>query len=348
MQQRKKRLAVIGVGRIGTVHLGNLVKYTSEAEVVAISDCNRRQLDKVSEQFRVSAKSEDYHDLLEDPGIDAVVICSSTDTHAQIIMEAAAARKSVFCEKPIDFQLERIVQALDEVKKYGIRLMVGFNRRFDPSFSRVQRMVEEGKIGRPEILKITSRDPAPPSIDYIRSSGGLFVDMAIHDFDMARFLMGSEVAEVYARGTVLVDPVFEDAGDFDTAISLLSFENGVLATIDNSRQAVYGYDQRVEVFGSEGLVAADNRTTDSHVYLNAEGRHSASPEYFFMERYVQSYRMEMSAFVEALMRDEEPPVTGKDGLMAVVVAQAAALSAQENRPVKIQEIFDSPPAVSLK
>jgi myo-inositol 2-dehydrogenase/D-chiro-inositol 1-dehydrogenase len=216
--------------------------------------------------------------------------------------------------------------------------MVGFNRRFDPNFSKILKMVEAGKVGEPHILRITSRDPAPPPENYLRASGGIFLDMTIHDFDMARFLMGSEVIEVYAKANVLVDPVFQKVGDWDTAVVTLQFENGALGTIDNSRKAVYGYDQRIEVFGSEGMVAVQNRTPDTHVHLDQGGSHSSLPLNFFLERYAESYLKEMQAFVNAV-RDREPaPVSGKDGLRSVMIGLAAAKSAKENRAVKLTEI----------
>jgi myo-inositol 2-dehydrogenase/D-chiro-inositol 1-dehydrogenase len=225
-----------------------------------------------------------------------------------------------------------------EVAKRGIQLMVGFNRRFDPNFLKVRETVQSGKVGTPQVLKITSRDPAPPPEHFIRASGGIFLDMTIHDFDMARYLMGSEVTEVYARAGVLVDPVFEKAGDWDTAIVTLAFESGAMGVIDNSRKAVYGYDQRVEVFGSGGMVTVKNNTPDSHIHLDQTGVHSALPLNFFMERYTESYLREMRAFVEAVQGRQPVPVTSHDALMAVVIGLAAAKSARENRPVKLAEI----------
>jgi len=214
-------------------------------------------------------------------------------------------------------------------------MMVGFNRRFDPNFLKVYEMVKAGKVGEPHVLRITSRDPAPPPEEYIRASGGLFLDMTIHDFDMARYLMNSEVTEVYARATVLVDPVFEKAGDWDTAIVMLTFKNGALCAIDNSRQAVYGYDQRVEVFGSEGMVTVKNNTPDNHIYFDKKGTHSSLPFNFFMQRYTESYLNEMQVFVDSIKNDKQPPVTGKDGLAAVEIGLAAMKSVKENRAVKI-------------
>jgi myo-inositol 2-dehydrogenase/D-chiro-inositol 1-dehydrogenase len=216
--------------------------------------------------------------------------------------------------------------------------MVAFNRRYDPNFFKVHEVVQSGKVGEPHVLKITSRDPSPPPEEYIRSSGGLFLDMTIHDFDMARYLMGSEVTEVYARANVLVDPVFKKAGDWDTAIVMMTFKNGAMGVIDNSRKAVYGYDQRVEVFGSEGMVTVKNNTPDNHIYLNREGSHSSLPLNFFMQRYTESYLNEMQAFVDSIQNDRPSPVSVHDGLMAVVIGLAAAKSVKDNRPVPLSEI----------
>jgi myo-inositol 2-dehydrogenase/D-chiro-inositol 1-dehydrogenase len=275
---------------------------------------------------------------LQDDEIDAVVICSSTDTHAQIIGEAAEAGKQIFCEKPIDFDLERIDRALQAVADAGVKLQIGFNRRFDPNFRRVHEAVAAGQVGVPHILRITSRDPAPPPLSYIQVSGGIFLDMTIHDFDMARYLMGSEVEEVYAAGNVLVDPAIGEAGDVDTAVVTLRFANGAIGTIDNSRQAVYGYDQRVEVFGSGGMICAGNETADRTVLSDAQGVHAALPLYFFVERYTAAYIAEMTAFVEAVQQDTPPPVSGLDGRAPVVIAYAAARSMKEGRPVRLDEV----------
>ncbi|MBC8264927.1 MAG: inositol 2-dehydrogenase, partial [Anaerolineales bacterium] len=236
------------------------------------------------------------------------------------------------------FDLARIDRALEAVDKAGVKLQVGFNRRFDPNFKRVREMVAAGKIGAPHILRITSRDPGPPPIEYIKISGGIFLDMTIHDFDMARYLIGSEVAEIYAAGGVMVDPAIGEAGDIDTAVITLRFDNGVIGTIDNSRKAVYGYDQRVEVFGSEGMVAVSNNTPDTAVHSNAEGVHSSLPLFFFVERYTESYIAEMMAFMECIQQDKAPPVTGIDGRIPVVMGYAAQKSYEENRPVKLSEV----------
>jgi myo-inositol 2-dehydrogenase/D-chiro-inositol 1-dehydrogenase len=285
-----------------------------------------------------STAYQDYRHILDDPAIPAVAICSATDTHAHLIVEAARAGKHIFCEKPIDFDLHKIDLALQAVGEAGVKLMVGFNRRFDPSFQKVRELVTAGQVGAIHLVRITSRDPAPPPADYIRVSGGLFLDMTIHDFDMARFLTGSEVVEVFAAGGVLVDQSIGEAGDIDTAIVTLKFANGAFGAIDNSRQAVYGYDQRVEVFGSAGMAVVNNHTPDAHVLSDDQGVHSSRPLYFFIQRYTESYIAEMTAFVRSVAQDSPSPVSGQDGRMPVVIGQAARRSLRENRPVPVTEL----------
>jgi myo-inositol 2-dehydrogenase/D-chiro-inositol 1-dehydrogenase len=303
-----------------------------------VADIFVQAAEKVATDLQIPAAFQDYRRILEDASIEAVIICSSTGTHAQMIEEAAGAGKHIFCEKPIALDLGRIDHALAAVERAGVKLQIGFNRRFDPNFRRVREIVTSGKIGIPHILRITSRDPQPPPISYVKVSGGIFLDMAIHDFDMARFLIGSEVEEVYTAGGVLVDPAIGEAGDIDTAVTTLRYENGVIGTIDNSRKAVYGYDQRVEVFGSDGVVMVSNNTSDSAVISDATGVHGALPLFFFVERYTEAYIAEMRAFIESVLKDSTPPVTGIDGRIPVVMGYAAKKSYQENRPVKLSEI----------
>jgi myo-inositol 2-dehydrogenase/D-chiro-inositol 1-dehydrogenase len=334
----KVNVGIIGAGRIGKLHAENLAYRIPEANVLAIADIFPEAAEKCAADFQIPSAVKDYREIMENPDIEAVMICSSTDTHARMIEEAAAAGKHIFCEKPIDFDLDRIDKALEAVDKAGVKLQVGFNRRFDPNFKRVREVVAAGKIGTPHILRITSRDPEPPPIEYIKVSGGIFLDMTIHDFDMARYLIGSEVSEIYAAGGVMVDPEIGQAGDIDTAVITLRFANGTIGAIDNSRKAVYGYDQRVEVFGSEGMVAVSNNTPDTAVYSNAEGVHSSLPLFFFVERYTESYIAEMREFIECIQRDQTPSVTGIDGRIPVVMGYAAMKSYEENRPVKLGEI----------
>ena len=336
---KKLKLGVIGTGRIGKVHISTLVQNVPQAEVVAIADINLASASEVAKAFGITTIFSNYLEVINHPDVEAIVICSPTDTHAQYIIEAARAGKHIFCEKPVDLSLEVIRGALDAVKTAGVKLMVGFNRRFDPNFLKIKQLVEEGKIGNPQILKITSRDPAPPPAEYSAVSGGMFMDMTIHDFDMARYIVGSEVTEVYTNAAVLVDPEIGKAGDVDTAIITLKFENGAIGVIDNSRKAVYGYDQRVEIFGSKGMVCADNNYPDNHLYFSGDGVHGSLPLNFFMERYLDAYASEMKIFCNAIINGLPLPVSGDDGLKSVAIALASKKSYLEHRPVNLSEIL---------
>ena len=335
---KKLKLGVIGTGRIGKVHIATLVQSVPLAEVVAIADTNLKSANEVAGKFGITSVFLNYMDVIKHPDVEAVVICSPTDTHAKYIVDAAKAGKHIFCEKPVDLSLEVIKVAIAAAEKAGVKLMVGFNRRFDPNFLKIRQLVAEGKIGDPHILKITSRDPAPPPPEYSAVSGGMFMDMTIHDFDMARYITGSEVTEVYTKSAVLVDPEIGKAGDIDTAIITLSFANGAIGVIDNSRRAVYGYDQRVEIFGSKGMAFADNNYPENHRYFADDGVHGSLPLNFFMDRYLDAYANEMKIFCDSVINDKQPPVTGTDGLMSVVIALAAKKSQLEQRPVKLTEI----------
>jgi myo-inositol 2-dehydrogenase / D-chiro-inositol 1-dehydrogenase len=335
---RKINLGLIGAGRIGRVHAETLAFRIPQANLLAVSDVFLEAAEKCAADYNIPSALQDHRRILEDERIEAVIICSSTDTHARFITEAAEAGKHIFCEKPIDHDLQKIDQALSAVERHGVKLQVGFNRRFDPNFKQAHDLVAAGKIGTPHLVHIFSRDPAPPPIDYIKVSGGIFLDMTIHDFDMARYLIGSEVEEIYAVGGVMVDPAIGEAGDIDTAVVTLRYSNGAIGTIDNSRQAVYGYDQRVEVFGSRGNVIVSNNKPHNAVYSDTDGVHAALPLYFFLERYIEAYTAEMSAFIEAVQQDQAPPVSGIDGRIPVVMGLAAWKSYRENRPVKLSEI----------
>ncbi len=335
----KLKLGVIGTGRIGKVHIATLVQNVPQAEVIAIADTDLKSANEVASRFGVTSVFSNYMDVIRHPDVEAVVICSPTNTHAKYLVDAAKAGKHIFCEKPVDLSLEVIKDALEEVKKAGVKLMVGFNRRFDPNFAKVKQLVTDGKIGEPHILKITSRDPAPPPAEYSAVSGGMFMDMTIHDFDMARYIAGSEVTEVYTKASVMVDPAIGRAGDVDTAIIILTFENGAMGVIDNSRKAVYGYDQRVEIFGSKGMVCTDNNFPENHRYYSTDGIHGSLPLNFFMDRYIEAYANEMKIFCDAVMNNLQLPVSGIDGLMSVAIAIAAKKSHLEHRPVKLSEII---------
>jgi len=335
----KINVGVIGTGRIGRLHTRHLACRIPAANVLIVSDIVLEAAQKCAADFDVPTAAQDHRAVLDHPDVEAVIICSSTDTHARMIEEAAASGKHIFCEKPIDFDLARIDRALAAVERSGVKLQVGFNRRFDPNFRRVRELVAAGAIGEPHILRITSRDPAPPPIEYVKVSGGIFLDMTIHDFDMARYLIDSEVDEIYVAGGVMVDPAIGQAGDVDTAVITLRFENGVIGTIDNSRQAVYGYDQRVEVFGSGGCVSADNAYPNTASVSDAQRVHRDLPLNFFVERYTESYIAEMETFIQCIQQDEPPPVTGIDARVPVVMGNAAHKSYQENRPVKLSEVL---------
>lgn len=331
-------IGLIGAGRIGRVHAQNIVHRIPAARLVGVADVNQVAAEQLTALVHTGYADDDYRRLLDDPEIDAVFVCSATHTHAQAIIDAAAAGKHVFCEKPIDLTLTGIDAALHAVGVAGVKLQIGFNRRFDANFARIRRAVVDGEIGAPHLLHVISRDPSPPPTSYIKVSGGIFLDMTIHDFDMARFLMGSEVEEVYATGGILVDPAIGTAGDLDTVLVTLKFANGAFGTIDNSRRAVYGYDQRAEVFGSAGAIATGNNYSNSVILSTANSVQRDLPLNFFMERYTESYVNEVSAFVAAVVDDSSVPVTGEDGRVAVVMGYAAQRSVTENRPVRLDEI----------
>ncbi len=333
-------IGIIGAGRIGKVHLRSITYHVKNAFVKAVADpFMNEETENFIRGMGVEKIYGDYRELLADPEIDAVLVCSSTDTHAAISIEAIRAGKHVFCEKPVDHALDRIQAVADALADHpGCKFQVGFNRRFDHNFAAVRKAYDEGKIGEAHILKITSRDPEPPNPAYIKVSGGMFLDMTIHDFDMACFLTGSDVEEVYVQSAVLVDPAIGEQGDVDTAIITLKMTNGALAVIDNSRRAVYGYDQRAELFGSKGMAATANDTFSTVVVSNGEGVIREKPLYFFLERYMESFAEEMRQFVDACENGTEVPVGIHAGMQAVKIGLAAGKSVEEHRPVKISEM----------
>jgi myo-inositol 2-dehydrogenase/D-chiro-inositol 1-dehydrogenase len=335
---KQLNIGIIGAGRIGRVHAETLAFRLPEANPLAITDINQEAARDVAARCGIPNVAGAAQEIFVNPKIDAVLICSSTNTHAEMVTMAAAAGKHIFCEKPIDHTLERIDRALTAVEKAGVQLQVGFNRRFDSNFARVRRAVASGEIGKPHLMHIISRDPAPPPISYVKVSGGMFLDMTIHDFDMARFLIGDEVEEIYTAAGVNVDPEIGAAGDVDTALIVLRFKNGVIGTIDNSRKAVYGYDQRVEILGSDGAIATENRYPNQAVISTGESVRKDLPMNFFMDRYVDSFAEELRAFVNAVLEGKPAPVNGYDGRVPVVMALAARKSYDERRPVRLDEI----------
>jgi myo-inositol 2-dehydrogenase/D-chiro-inositol 1-dehydrogenase len=332
------KIGLIGAGRIGRLHAEHLTLRIPTGAALVVADAFEEAARQCAESYAIASYTQDYRAVLERPDIEAVVICSSTGSHAGIIEAAAQAGKHIFCEKPIALDLPSLDGALEAVKRAGVKLQIGFNRRFDANFKRARQAVERGEIGRPCQFDIISRDPTPPPIEYIRLSGGIFLDMTIHDFDMARFLMGCEVEEVFALGEVMCDAAIGEAGDVDTAIVSLRLANGVIGTISNSRRAVYGYDQRVEILGSAGAISVGNNYPNTAIISDSTSVRRDLPQHFFLERYSESFVAEMSAFIDAVLHDKPVPVTGYDGRAPVVIALAAQKSLEEHRPVRLSEI----------
>jgi myo-inositol 2-dehydrogenase / D-chiro-inositol 1-dehydrogenase len=325
-------IGLLGAGRIGHVHAKSIVANPAST-LVAISDVNHAAAGKLAAEHGARACTVD--DIIHDRGIDAVLIATSTDTHSDLIEAATAAGKAVLCEKPVDLNLERALACQAAAARHGRPVMIGFNRRFDPNFAAVKKALDGGEIGKGELLSITSFDPAPPPVSYIQGSGGLFRDMAIHDFDMACWLFGATPVEVSAIGSSIVDPAIGAAGDVDTAVITLQFADGRIAVIKNSRRAVYGYDQRLELLGSTGLLQAGNMLENTVAKTTTAGALSAKPAFFFLERYMRAYEAEWRAFVQAVEQGGAMPVTLQDGVNALAVAEAATLSARSGRAVKL-------------
>ena len=324
--------AQFGAGRIGAIHAGNLAA-SGHARLKHVVDINGEAAAALA--TRHGARVSDTASALADPEVGAVIIASSTDTHADLVIAAARQRKAIFCEKPIDLALPRVDACLAEVVKAGVPMLVGFNRRFDPSFAELHRRIAAGAIGAVEQVIITSRDPAPPPISYVKVSGGLFRDMTIHDFDMARWMLGEEPNEVFAYGANLVDQAIGAAGDIDSAMVLLRTPSGRMAHINNCRRASYGYDQRVEVFGSAGRLIAGNRTPTTVELADGQSVASDKPLHFFLERYADAYRIELAAFIDAVLHKTPMPVGAEDGRRALVLAEAANASLASGKPVRL-------------
>lgn len=330
---KKCRIGIIGAGRIGKLHAANLKSQLPQFELNAIAD---PQLDTHwAKTLNIPLCSKSVEDILDNQDIDAVLIASPSHLHSQQILTACESGKAIFCEKPLGLSEQEILQTIEAVNKNNTLLQVGFNRRFDPSFSNLQNRIKTGEIGQTQLICITSRDPACPSKEYCATSGGIFMDMSIHDFDMARFLADSEVVEVYAAGAILINPEFEAFDDVDTATIQLRFANGALGIINNSRQAVYGYDQRIEVLGADGMLLAGNQPSNQVVSYAMNGIHSANPLYFFLERYQQAFIAELTAFYQSWISEKPALVSAFDGLQALKIAQAAKQSLEMNAPVKL-------------
>ncbi|HLR35470.1 MAG TPA: inositol 2-dehydrogenase [Tissierellales bacterium] len=332
---KKIKIGIIGAGRIGRVHTLSIKNFIPEVEIKAISDIDFSAAKEWAEEQGIPHAYEDYKDILKDTEIDAVLICSSTDTHAQIAIEAAESGKHIFCEKPVDLSTEKVEAVLEAVDKADVKFQVGFNRRFDHNFAKVKELIDSGELGDVHIVKITSRDPEPPSPEYAKVSGGMFLDMTIHDFDMARFLTDSEVKKVYVAANCMIDPAIGEAGDVDTAVITLKMEDGSICVIDNSRKAAYGYDQRVEVFGSKGKVEVENDTPSTASWSTSEGVFCEKPKYFFLERYIDSFGDEIKSFIDSIINDKDTLVTGIDGLKPIEIGLAAKRSHEEGKPIEL-------------
>ena len=331
------RIAVLGTGRIGRMHAELLSLQVEGAALAGVYDTDAELARPLAERLRVPAAAS-AGELCASNEVDAIAICTTTDTHVDLIVEAAAAGKAVFCEKPLSLELAEVDRALAAVEEAGVLFQVGFNRRFDPAHQSVRDAVASGTIGDVHVVRISSRDPGPPPLEYERRSGGLFLDMTIHDFDMARYVTGSDVVEVFARGAVRISPELAEFDDVDTAVVTLVHESGAMTVVDNSRQAVYGYDQRVEAFGSRGMAASENPLAHTGLVRTGEGTHAATLPYFFLERYVPSYLREWDAFVQAFRRGLPSPVGGADGRAPLAIGLAAWRSHREGRPVAVGEI----------
>jgi myo-inositol 2-dehydrogenase/D-chiro-inositol 1-dehydrogenase len=336
-EQLKIRIGLIGLGRMGKIHLRHIRQYLPNATVVAVSDAFYNEADFKNEYGNIYF-TKNAEEVIMHAGVDAIIICTPTSSHAVLVEKAIENGKAIFCEKPLDLSLEITQVLLAKAKDKQVPLMIGFNRRFDPDFMETKKSIGAGKIGNPQIIKITNRDPGLPSIDFVKTSGGMYMDFTIHDFDMVRYLMNKEVVEVYAKGMVFFDEKIGEAGDIDTSLTTLSFADGTYALIDNSRKAIYGYDQRLEIFGDGGMILVENNLHDTNILYNENGIHQALPLHSFTQRYAKSYLKEMELFIDALINKKPMPVRSHDIIMATAIAYAANKSMQEGRPVQLSEI----------
>lgn len=331
------RIGLVGAGRIGSLHARLVAREVPGLALTSVFDLDAGAAEAVEHELGARPASSP-EEVMSDSDVDAIAICTSTDTHVDLLVEMVESGKPIFLEKPVSLRLEEVDRALVAVERAGLFLQVGFNRRFDPGHASVRSAIASGEIGELHLLRISSRDPGPPPLSYIRVSGGIFLDMTVHDFDMARFLTGSEVEEVYARGEVRVDPEIGEAGDLDTVTVTLRHADRTLTTIDNSRRAAYGFDQRLEAFGSSGMATSANPARHMGSVTTDAGTRSQPLPYFFLERYVPSYLAQWAAFEEAVRTGSPPPVAGSDGRAALVVGLAAWRSVREGRPVRTDEI----------
>lgn len=334
---KQLNFGILGLGRIGKIHLKNLCTKWDGVQVLAAMNPSREG-QYAARKYNIPLVTSDADEVISHPDIDAVVICSPTSTHSEYIIKAAKAGKAIFCEKPVDLSLDTVKSTLKIVQECKVPLMIAFNQRMDPNIEEMKSYIDNDKIGRIYTIHIISRDPGPPPVSYIRESGGLFMDMTIHDFDMARYLTGREVVQVFAKGYNLIDPEIGKAGDIDTGIVVLSMEDQITVIIENSRKAIYGYDQRLEVFGSFGMLKVENPLKTTRAYYDAMGSHFSTHLDFFMDRYDLSYQNEMEKFINSLKNNTPMPVKGEDGLKAMLIAQAATISMVQNRTVRMEEL----------
>ena len=332
------KIGIVGLGRIGKVHLFNIQQLISGASVIAACSRSEKSLE-YAKKHSVKGLFTSFDDMLSEGGIDAVIIASPTALHFEHLKLAIAAGKHIFCEKPIDLSIENVKEIKSLLDANPVKFMVGFNRRYDPNVLKIKKELNEGRLGAPQSVKIISRDPGPPPMEYIKTSGGLFLDMAIHDFDLARYLMNSEITEVYSTASVFGDLPLETVEDVDTAVTILKFKNKGFATIENSRNSTYGYDQRIEVFGEKGLLSAQNKSDDSVYFANNSGFHKPKPVGFFIERYKESYINILDSFVQCLEQNKDLELTFQDGLQSLAISLAAKKSSKQNRTVLLSEII---------
>ena len=330
------RVGLLGAGRIGSLHAETIASH-HESNLCAVSDIDSDSANRLGLQYGAAVKSAS--EVISDPNIDAILIATSTDTHSDFIEQASSAGKAILCEKPVDLNLTRAKECLNRIGTVNKPIMIGFNRRFDPNFAQLKKLLENNEIGKRELLTITSFDPAPPPISYVKSSGGLYRDMMIHDFDLSNFIMGELPLTITAVGHSLINPEISEAGDVDTAVVTMVYADGKIAVIKNSRRAAYGYDQRVEILGSDGLLQAENIVENSVVKSTNAGIVSAKPKYFFLERYMDAYKAEWEAFVNCIKKHEPVPVNLGDGVAALAMAEAATQSQIAGRSIQLEEVL---------